>query len=97
MPVVDEAGVGIGTGSTELMGGGGRCFGAAPSAEQMWLVAAVEANLVVNMMVPHWHRVWEIGGDLGDGSPLGDMMARVDGMAGVDRTVGTRVVSESSS
>ena len=97
MPVVDEAGAGIGTGSIELVGGGGCCFGTAPSAEQMWLVAAIEANPVVNMMVPHWHRVWEIGGDLGDGSPLGDMMARVDEMTGVDRIVGTRVVSESSS
>ena len=52
MPVVDGAGVGTRMGSTELMGGGGHCFGVAPNVEQMLLVAGVEANLAVNMMVP---------------------------------------------
>ena len=33
MPVINEAGVGIGMGSTELAGGGGHCFGVAPNAE----------------------------------------------------------------
>ena len=56
----------------------------------------IEANLAVNMMASHWRRVQKMGGDLGDGSPLGSMMVGVDGMAGIDRTVGTRVVSESS-
>ena len=57
----------------------------------------VEANLAVNMMAPHQHRVWEMGGDLGDGGLLGGMMVEVDGTAGVERTVGMRVVLESSS
>ena len=35
-------------------------------------------------------------GDLGDGGLLGGTTAGVDGMTGVDRIVGTRVVSESS-
>ena len=33
MPVVDEAGAGIGMGSTELVGGGGHRFGVAPNVE----------------------------------------------------------------
>ena len=33
MPVVDEAGAGIGMGSTELAGGGGCHFGVAPNVE----------------------------------------------------------------
>ena len=108
MPVVDKAGVGIRMGSTELVGGGWYCFGVAPNAERIWLVVGVEANPAVNMTVPHQRRVQEMGGDLGNGGPLGGMivgvdeMARVDGMAGVDGIagvngmVGTRVVSDSS-
>ena len=42
-------------------------------------------------------RVWEMGGDPGDGGPLGGTMVGVDGTAGVEWTVGTRVVLESSS
>ena len=56
----------------------------------------IEANLAVNMMGSHQHRVWEMGGDLGDGGLLGGTMVGVDGMAGVDGMVGMRVVSESS-
>ena len=41
-------------------------------------------------------RVWEMGGDLGDGGPLGGTMVGVNGTAGVEGTVGTRVVLESS-
>ena len=52
MPVVDGDGVGTRMGSTELVGGGGHHFGVAPNVEQMLLVAGVEANPVVNMMVP---------------------------------------------
>ena len=37
-----------------------------------------------------------MGGDLGDGGPLGGMTVEVDGTAGVKGMVGTRVVSESS-
>ena len=33
MPVVDEAGVGIGMGSTVLVGGGGHCFGVVSNVE----------------------------------------------------------------
>ena len=59
-------------------------------------MAGVEANPVVNMMAPCWHRMQEMEEDLGDGGPLGGMTAGVDGTAGMDRMVGTRVVSESS-
>ena len=48
------------------------------------------------MMGSHQHRVWEMGGDLGDGGLLGGTLVGVDGMAGVDGMVGMRVVSESS-
>ena len=96
MPMVDGAGMGTRMGFTELVGDGGHCFGVAPNMEQTLLVAGVEANLVVNMTVHHWHRVQEIEGDLGDGSLLGGTMAGVDGMARVEEMVGTRVVSESS-
>ena len=37
-----------------------------------------------------------MGGDLRDGGLLGDMMAGMDGMAGVEGTVRMRVVLESS-
>ena len=96
MPVVDGAGVGTRMGSTELMGGGGHCFGVASNVEQTLLVAGVKANPAVNMTASYQHRVWEMGGDLGDGGPLGGMTVGVDEMAGMDRMVGTRVVLESS-
>ena len=38
---------------TVSVGGGGRCFGVVPNAEQMWLVVGVEASLAVNMTAPH--------------------------------------------
>ena len=56
----------------------------------------VEASLAVNMMVPHQHRMQEMGGDLGDGGPLGGTTAGVDGMAGVEGMVRMRVALESS-
>ena len=56
----------------------------------------VEANPAVNMMAPHRLRMWKMGGDLGDGGLLGGTMVGVDGIAGIDRMVGTRVVSASS-
>ena len=96
MPVIDEAGVGIRMGSTESVGGRGCHFGVACNAEQMWLVMGVEANPVVNMMASYQCRVQKMGGDLGDGGLLGSTMAGMDGMAGVEGTVGMRVVSESS-
>ena len=48
------------------------------------------------MMAPHQCRVWEMRGDLGNGGPLGGMIAGVDGMAGVEGTVGMRVMLEFS-
>ena len=48
------------------------------------------------MMAPRRHRMWEMGGDLGDGGPLGGIMAGVDGTVGVDGMVGMRVVLESA-
>ena len=53
MPVIDEAGVGIRMGSTESVGGRGCHFGVACNAERTWLVAEVEANPVVNIMVSY--------------------------------------------
>ena len=96
MPVVEEAEVGIRMGSTESARDGGCHFGVAPSAEQTLLVVGIEANLVVNMMAPHWCKMQEMRGDLGDGGLLGGMTAEVDGMTGVNGTVGMRVVSEFS-
>ena len=96
MPGIDEARAGIRMSSIELVGGEGHHFGAASNVEQMLLVAGVEANLAVNMMAPCQHRMWEMGGDLGDGGLLGGMMVGVDGTAGVDGMVRMRVVSESS-
>ena len=49
-----------------------------------------------NITAPHWCRVEEMGGDLGERGLLGGMMAEVDGMAGVEGMAGMRVVSESS-
>ena len=46
---------------------GGHHFGVIPNAEQTWLVVGVEANPVVNMTVPCWCKVQEMGGDLGNG------------------------------
>ena len=96
MPVVDKAGAGIRMDFTKSVGGGGCHFGVAPNMEQMWLVAGVEANPVVNITVPCWCRMWEMGGELGDEGLLGDMMVEMDGMAGVDKMVGMRVILESS-
>ena len=59
-------------------------------------MVGVEASMVVNIMVSCQHRVQEMGGDLREGGPLGSMMVGMDGMAGVEGTVGTRMVSESS-
>ena len=53
MPVVDEAGAGIRMGSIELVKDGGCHFGVACNAERTWLVAEVEANPVVNIMVSY--------------------------------------------
>ena len=50
---------------------------------------------MINMTAPCQCRVEEMGGDLGDGGPLGGMMAGVDGTIGVKGMVGMRVVSES--
>ena len=96
MPVVDEAGAGIGMGSIESAEGGGHHFGVASNAEQTWLVAGVEVSPAVNMMVLCQCKVWEMEGDLGDGGPLDGMMEGVDGIVGVDGMVGTRVASESA-
>ena len=96
IPIVGGAGVGIGMGSTESLGGGGHHFEVASNVEQTLLVVEVEASPAVNMMAPRLHRVWEMGGDLGDGGPVGGIMAGVDGMIGVDGMVGMRVVLESA-
>ena len=50
---------------------------------------------MVNMTAPRWRRVWEMGGDLEDGGPLGGMTVGVDGTVGVNGMVGTRVALES--
>ena len=51
---------------------------------------------MVNMTAPCWYKMQKTEGDLEDGGLLGGMMVGVDGTAGVDRTVGTRVVLKSS-
>ena len=87
---VDGARAGIRMGSTEFVEGGGCYFGVAPNVEWMLLVVEVEATLAVNIMAPCWCRMWEMGGNLWDGGPLGGTIMGVDG------TVGTSVVSEST-
>ena len=62
----------------------------------MLLVAEVVASPAVNMMAFLWCRVLKMEGDLGEEDLLGGTTAKVDGMAGVEGMVETRVVSESS-
>ena len=94
--VVDEAGVEIRIDFTGLVEGGGCRFGVVSNVERTWLVVGVEASLVVNMMISCQHRVQEMEGDLREEGLLGSIMVGVDGMAGVERMVGTRVVLEFS-
>ena len=61
------------------------------------MVVGEEVSLAANMTVFLYHKVQgEIQGDLRKGGLLGGMTMEVDGAAGVDGTVGTRVVSEFS-
>ena len=56
-----------------------------------------EVSLAANMTVFLYHKVQgEIQGDLRKGGPLGGMTVGVEGVSGVDGTVGTRMALESS-
>ena len=89
MLVNSGVGVEIRTGSTGLVEGVGHCLGVASNVKWTLLMVEKEAYLVANMTVFLCCKVWKkIQGGLGEGGPLGGMMAGVDEAAGVDEMLG---------